>query len=118
LCWYRARRLQRTEEQHMRTNRTENTLFSINTRTPPTMTVDVGEEFTAEARGAFDGFEDISAVSTPFAPACDGHPLAPITEPIVVRGAKPGDVAAIDCCPPSECTDARPKCGGPQQPHR
>jgi hypothetical protein len=35
----------------MRTNRTENTLFAINTRTPPTMTVDVGEEFTAEVRG-------------------------------------------------------------------
>jgi hypothetical protein len=29
-----------------------------------------------------------------FTPACDGHPLAPITEPIVVRGAKPGELAA------------------------
>src|SRR6266481_8974258 len=40
--------------------------------------------------------EDISAVPTPFTPACDGHPLAPIAGPIVVRGAKPGDVVAID----------------------
>ena len=49
-----------------------------------------------EVRGAFDDVEDISAIPTPFTPACDGHPLAPITGPIVVRGAKPGDVVAID----------------------
>ena len=79
----------------MRANQTEY-LFSVNTRTPPTMTVDSGEEFTVEVRGAFDDIEDISAVPTPFTPACDGHPLAPITGPIVVRGAKPGDVVAID----------------------
>jgi acetamidase/formamidase len=60
------------------------------------MTVDSGEEFTVEVRGAFDDVEDISAVPTPFTPACDGHPLAPIAGPIVVRGAKPGDVVAID----------------------
>jgi hypothetical protein len=42
------------------------------------MTVDSGEEFTVEVRGAFDDVEDISAVPTPFTPACDGHPLAPI----------------------------------------
>src|SRR6266571_4631843 len=79
----------------MRANRTEY-LFSVNTHTPPTMTVDSGEEFTVEVRGAFDDIEDISAVPTPFTPACDGHPLAPIAGPIVVRGAKPGDVVAID----------------------
>jgi acetamidase/formamidase len=79
----------------MRTTRTEY-LFSVNTDTPPTMTVDSGEEFTVEVRGAFDDVEDISAVPTPFTPACDGHPLAPITGPIGVRGAKPGDVVAID----------------------
>jgi len=70
-------------------------LFSVNTHTP-TMTVDSGEEFTIEVRGAFDDIEDISSVPTPFTPACDGHPLAPITGPIVVRGAQPGDVVAID----------------------
>jgi amidase len=59
------------------------------------MIVQSGEEFTIEVRGAFD-IEDITAVPTPFTPACDGHPLAPITGPIVVRGAKPGDVVAID----------------------
>ena len=79
----------------MRTNRTEY-LFSVNTHTPPTMAVDSGEEFTIEVRGAFDDVEDIRAVPTPFTPACDGHPLAPVTGPIEVRGAKPGDVVAID----------------------
>ena len=57
------------------------------------MAVDSGEEFTVEVRGAFDDVDDISAV---FTAACDGHPLAPIAGPIVVRGAKPGDVVAID----------------------
>jgi amidase len=79
----------------MRANRTEY-LFSVNTHTPPTMSVESGEEFTIEVRGAFDDVEDIRAVPTPFTPACDGHPLAPITGPIEVRGAKPGDVVAID----------------------
>ena len=79
----------------MRANRIEY-LFSVNTHTPPTMAVDSGEEFTVEVRGAFDDVEDIRAVPTPFTPACDGHPLAPIAGPIVVRGAKPGDVVAID----------------------
>src|SRR5215467_10156369 len=79
----------------MRTNRTEY-LFSVNIHTPPTMTVDPGEEFTVEVRGAFDDIEDITAVPTPFTPACDGHPLAPITGPIVVLDAKPGDVVSID----------------------
>jgi acetamidase/formamidase len=79
----------------MRANRTEY-LFSVNTRTPPTISVESGEEFTIEVRGAFDDVEDIRTVPTPFTPACDGHPLAPITGPIEVRGAEPGDVVAID----------------------
>jgi acetamidase/formamidase len=77
------------------TNKTEY-LFSVNIHTLPTLTVDPGKEFTGEVRGAFDHIEDIAAVPTPFAPASDGHPLAPIAGPIVVRGAKPGDVVAID----------------------
>lgn len=79
----------------MRTNRTEY-LFSVSARTPPVMTVGSGDDFTVEVRGAFDDIDDISAVPTPFTPACDGHPLAPIAGPIVVRGARPGDVVAID----------------------
>jgi hypothetical protein len=75
------------QERKMRANRTEY-LFSVNTHTPQTMTIDPGEEFTVEVRGAFDDVEDIRAVPTSFTPACDGHPLAPITGPIVVRGAK------------------------------
>jgi hypothetical protein len=55
-----------------------------------------GEDFTIEVRGAFDDVEDISAVPTPFTPACGGHPLAPITGPIFVRSATPGDGVAID----------------------
>ena len=98
----------------MMTNRTEY-LFSVNTQTPPTMTVDSGEEFTVEVRGAFDDVEDISAVPTPFTPACDGHPLAPIAGPIVLRGAKPGDVVAIDLIEfrggshPAQMLSGRPK---------
>ena len=60
----------------MRANRTEY-LFSVNTRTPPTMTVDSGEELTVEVRGAFDDVENISAIPTPFTPAGDGPRTAP-----------------------------------------
>jgi hypothetical protein len=45
-------------------------------------------EGPAEVRGAFDDVEDIIAAPTPFTPACDKHPLAPIAGPIAVRGAK------------------------------
>jgi acetamidase/formamidase len=83
------------QEPKMRANRTEY-LFSVNTHTPTTMSVQSGEEFTIEVRGALDDVEDIRAVPTPFMPACDGHPLAAIIGPIEVRGAKPGDVVAID----------------------
>jgi len=44
----------------MRANPTEY-LFSVNTRTPPTMTVDSDEEFRIEVRGAFDDVDDIRA---------------------------------------------------------
>ena len=47
----------------MRPNPTEY-LFSVNTRTPPTITVDSGEEFRIEVRGAFDDVDDIRAVPT------------------------------------------------------
>src|SRR3974390_439894 len=46
----------------MRANRTEY-LFSVNTHTPPTMTVDSGEEFTIEVRGAFDDKNDMIYVA-------------------------------------------------------
>ena len=71
-------------------------LFSVNVGTPPTMRVDSGEVFTIEVRGAFDDIDDIRTVPTPFTPACDGHPLTPITGPVVVRGAMPGDRVLID----------------------
>ena len=71
-------------------------LFSVNTHTPPRMSVDAGEEFTVEVRGAFDDVDEITAVPIPVTPAWDGHPLAPIAGPIVVRGAKAGDVVEIE----------------------
>jgi amidase len=71
-------------------------LYSVNVNTPPTMTVASGEIFTIEVRGAFDDVYDIKEVPTPFTPACEGHPLTPITGPIVVRDAKPGDAVLID----------------------
>ena len=47
-------------------------------------------------RGAFADVRDIRDVPTPFTPACDGHPLAPVAGPVLVRGAEPGDAVAID----------------------
>jgi hypothetical protein len=49
-------------ERHDEERPDRNALFSVNTHTPPTMTVDSGEEFTVEVRGAFNDVEDISAV--------------------------------------------------------
>ena len=69
-------------------------LFSVNADTPPVMTIDSGEEVTLVVRGAFADVRDIRDVPTPFTPACDGHPLAPIAGPVHVRGAEPGDAVA------------------------
>ena len=71
-------------------------LFSVNPQTPPEITIDSGQEVEVEVRGAFADVQDIATVPTPFTPACDGHPLAPIAGPIAVRGAKAGDCLAID----------------------
>jgi len=35
-------------------------------------------------------------VPTPFTPACDGHPLAPVAGPVRVRGAEPGDAVVVE----------------------
>lgn len=71
-------------------------LFSVSPQTPAMMTIGSGEEVQLEVRGAFADVRDIRDVPTPFTPACDGHPLAPIAGPIAVRGAEPGDAVAID----------------------
>jgi len=71
-------------------------LFDINPRTPPIMTIDAGATIDVEVRGAFDDIEDIAAVPVPFTPACDGHPLAPITGPIRVNGAEIGDSVTVE----------------------
>ncbi len=71
-------------------------LFSVTPATPPAVHVESGEEVTLVVRGAFADVRDVRDVPTPFTPACDGHPLAPIAGPVHVRGARPGDAVAID----------------------
>jgi acetamidase/formamidase len=71
-------------------------LFDVNPGTPPAFEVAPGEEFTLEVRGAFSDVADIRTVPTPFTPACDGHPLAPIAGPVRIRGARPGDAVVVD----------------------
>jgi amidase len=71
-------------------------LFDVNSATPPVLTIDPGEEVTLEVRGAFADVKDVREVPTPFTPACDGHPLAPIAGPIHVRGADPGDAVIVE----------------------
>jgi hypothetical protein len=55
-------------------------------------------EGPAEVRGAFDDVEDIIAAPTPFTPACDKYPLAPIAGPIAVRDAKASRGRASTAC--------------------
>ena len=66
-------------------------LFSVNARHAAAMTIDSGQEVTLVVRGALRRTSGTSATCpTPFTPACDGHPLAPIAGPVHVRGAEPG----------------------------
>ena len=71
-------------------------LFSVSPQTPPVLTIDSGDEVELEVHGAFADVADIRNVPTPFTPACDGHPLAPIAGPVAVRGAQPGDSVVIE----------------------
>ena len=71
-------------------------LFSVNPDTKPVELIDSGQQTTQVVRGAFADVEDIREVPTPFTPACDGHPLAPVSGPIFVNGAEPGDAVLID----------------------
>ena len=71
-------------------------LFSVNPDTAPVETIESGAEVTLVVRGAFADVADIRDVPTPFTPACDGHPLAPVSGPIAITGAEPGDAVLID----------------------
>ena len=71
-------------------------LFSVTPETPPVESIESGEEVSLIVRGAFADVEDIRTIPTPFTPACDGHPLAPVSGPIHVNGAEPGDAVLID----------------------
>jgi amidase len=70
-------------------------LFEVTPNTPPVDTIDPGAVLELVVEGAFEDVDDITTVPTPFAPECEGHPLAPITGPIAVRGAAPGDSVAV-----------------------
>lgn len=70
-------------------------LFDVNPATPPAIEVAPDEEFSLEVRGAFADVPDVRLVPTPFTPACDGHPLAPIAGPVRIRGAEPGDAVVV-----------------------
>ncbi len=71
-------------------------LFSVSPDTPPAEAIESGAEVSLVVRGAFADIEDIRTVPTPFTPASDGHPLAPVSGPIKVNGAEPGDAVLID----------------------
>ncbi len=71
-------------------------LFDVNPSTPPAFEIDSGDTLTLEVRGAFADVRDVREVPTPFTPACDGHPLAPVAGPVKVRGAEPGDAVRVD----------------------
>ena len=70
-------------------------LFDVNPSTPAALEVAPDEEFRLEVRGAFADVPDIRTVPTPFTPACDGHPLAPVAGPVRIRGARPGDAVVV-----------------------
>ena len=76
--------------------RTQWYLFDVGPSTPPALEVAPDEAFTLEVRGAFADVADIRTVPTPFTPACDGHPLAPIAGPVRIRGARPGDAIVVE----------------------
>ena len=70
-------------------------LFEVNSNTPPVDTIDPGATIEVVVEGGFEDVDDITTVPTPFTPASEGHPLAPISGPYAVRGAEPGDSVAI-----------------------
>ena len=71
-------------------------LFSVNPDTPATSRIDPGDTLEIEVEGAFDDVTDIASIPTPFTAESEGHPLAPISGPIAVRGAEPGDAVIIE----------------------
>ena len=62
-------------------------LFPVGPASPPNLTIDPGEEVALEVRGAFPDIDDIKSVLPPFTLASEGHPLAPIAGPALVRCA-------------------------------
>jgi len=71
-------------------------LFSVGPKTPPSLTVRPDELFEVEVRGSLADVEDVREVPVPFTPESEGHPLSPVTGPILVQGAEPGDAVIID----------------------
>ena len=71
-------------------------LFSVGPDTPPALEVSAGEEFSLEIRGAFSDLEDVRKLPEPFTPEMQGHPLTPVSGPVFVRGAEPGDSVIVE----------------------
>ena len=80
-------------------------LFSVTPDTPPVETIESGGEVSLVVRGAFAdcrGHQYRPDALSP--PPATGHPLAPVSGPIRVNGAAPGD--AVPGRPPR---DGRPR---------
>jgi acetamidase/formamidase len=62
---------------------------------PPLLTIDPGEVVTFETRESSDGRirRDTSAANPPTGPRAPGHPL---TGPVYIRGAEPGDTLELE----------------------
>ena len=60
-------------------------VYELGPKVIPAITIDSGDELLCETHDAFEGLRDIVAIS-------QGGPQAPVTGPINVEGAVPGDI--------------------------
>ncbi|HEX6774658.1 MAG TPA: acetamidase/formamidase family protein [Methylomirabilota bacterium] len=62
---------------------------------PPIVEVDEGEEVSLETRDALDGYLTPRSTEADFA-ALEAGPIHPLTGPVLVKGARPGDLLEIE----------------------
>ncbi|HEV8226729.1 MAG TPA: acetamidase/formamidase family protein [Methylomirabilota bacterium] len=62
---------------------------------PPIVEVDEGEEVSLETRDALDAYLTSRSTEADFA-ALEAGPIHPLTGPVLVKGARPGDLLEID----------------------
>ncbi len=67
----------------------EQSIYTLAPENPPALTVDSGEEIVVETWDAFRGVRDASALTAEAL-------VAPVTGPIEVTGAEPGDALKVD----------------------